>query len=127
MNLLQIVLKFGTKHFGGGKFDFRENKEITNENVEDMFLHKINPRQIVSRLDQKPFEFFKVNYEYTTVYGNRRQGTKYFVFNSYSPEIDMKKELEHYVKEFNKENPKRKLLNVKFLSSYPLGFVELNK
>lgn len=118
MNLLQIVLKFGQKHFC--------DKEITNENVEDIFSHKINPKQIVNRLDEKPFEFFKVDYAYTTQRGNQKQGTKYFVFNAYNPENDMEKELENYIKEFNKKNPKRQLLNVKFLGSRCLGYATLN-
>lgn len=118
MNLFQIVLKFGQKHF--------DDKEFKNENVEDIFLHKINPKQIANRLDEKPFEFFKVDYEYTTIRGNFKQGTKYFIFNSYNPQIDIKKDFENYIKEFNQENPKRQLLNVKFLGSRCLGYVTLN-
>ena len=118
MNLFQIVLKFGQKHFC--------DNEITNENVEDMFTHKINPKQIVNKLDEKPFEFFKVDYEYTTQRGNQKQGTKYFIFNTYNPEVNIEKEFETYIKEFNQENPKRQLLNVKFLRSHCLGYVTLN-
>ena len=117
IKLLDIVLKFGTKHF--------VDKDFSNETVAEMVLHKIHPKQIVLRIENNPFMFYKVEYEYTTIRGNKKQGIKYFVFNTYSPEKNMKKELEKHIDEFNKKNIERQLLNVKFLKSKCLGYAEI--
>lgn len=114
MKLLEVILTYGKKYF--------VDKNFKNDNVLDMFLHKIHPRQIVLRLDKEPFMFFEIKYQYTTARGNKKDGVKYFVFNTYSPQVDTKTELDKWVEEFNKENPGRKLLNVKFLGSKCLGY-----
>ncbi len=117
MKLLEMILTYGKKTFIGKKFK--------NDNALEMFLHKIHPKQIVLRLDNEPFMFFEIKYQYTTARGNKKMGVKYFVFNTYSPEVDTKTELNKWVEEFNKENPSRKLLNVKFLESCCLGYAVL--
>lgn len=116
--LLKTILECGTKNF--------VNKDINNDTAEEMFLHKIHPKQIVLDLFDVHFTFFQVKYQYTTIRGNQKEGLKYFILNTYSPQVDMKKELENYIKEFNKKNPQRQLLNVKFLESKCLGYVSLN-
>lgn len=117
MNMFKTILKFGEKHFGACK-------DFTNENVEDMFLHQIHPKQIVTFFNADPFMFYETEYEYTTIRGNHKNAKKYFIFNTCSPEIDIKEKLFDYVKTFNKENPKRQLLNVKFLRSRCLGYIK---
>lgn len=117
MNLLSFVLKYGKKNF--------IDKEFTNEIVLEKFTYKIHPKQIICRFDEKPFMFYIIKYEYTTMRGNKKNGIKYFIFNTYSPEKDMQQELNIWVKEFNIENPNRQLLNVKFLESRCLGYVAL--
>jgi len=112
-----MVLKYGQKHF--------IDKQFKDDNALDMFLHRIHPKQIIMRLDDKPFMFYEVEYGYTTERDNKRKGVKYFIFNTYSPQIDMRSELEKWIEEFNKENPNRQLLNVKFLRSKCLGYTVL--
>lgn len=110
-DLLRLVLKIGSKHF-------------LDKNTEKI-LKEAHPLQFIPMLDTKPFMFYQAKYEYTTIRGNRKNGIKYFVFNSYSPEIDIPQKLEEWVKLFNKENPNRKLSNVKFLESQCLGYITL--
>ena len=117
MNLLSIILKYGEKKF--------IDKEFTNENAFDKFIHKIHPKQIICKFNETPFMFYSVEYEYTTIRGNRKKGIKYFIFNTYSPQKDMQKELNEWIKEFNDKNPSRQLLNVKFLNSCCLGYIAL--
>jgi hypothetical protein len=116
---LKTVLEEGQKHF--------VDKEFADNKALDMFLHKIHPKQIVLRFSDIPFMFHEVKYQYTTVRGNRKEGVKYFVFNTFSPEVDTKSELERWVVDFNKENPSRQLLNVKFLKSKCLGYSVLSE
>ena len=66
--------------------------------------------------------FYEIKYRYTTNKGNTREGVKYFIFNTFSPQMDTKSELEKWIIEFNKENPERQLSNVKFLESKCLGY-----
>lgn len=117
-SLLKTILECGEKNF--------VDKDINNDTAAEMFLHKIHPKQIVLNLFDIHFTFFQVKYQYTTVRGNQKEGLKYFILNTYSPQVDMKKELENYIKEFNKKNPQRQLLNVKFLESKCLGYVSLS-
>lgn len=141
VSLLKVLLSEGKKYFFDGeslgskylnrKTDTKENKKncsediFTNDNVYQKFINEIHPKQIVFRLDEKPFMFYEIKYQYTTTRGNNREGTKYFIFNTYSPQINTKEELIKWIEEFNKENPNRKLLNVKFLKSKCLGYVIL--
>ncbi|URZ06448.1 hypothetical protein [Clostridium felsineum] len=117
-SLLKTILEYGEKNF--------VDKDINNDTAAEMFLHNIHPKQIVLDMFDIPFMFYEVSYEYTTARGNYKQGKKYFVLNTYSPQENMKKELENYIKEFNKKNPQRQLLNVKFLESKCLGYVSLS-
>lgn len=114
MKLLETILTYGKKRF--------VDKNFKDDNALDMFLHRIHPKQIVCRFDNKPFMFFEAKYQYTTARGNKKEGIKYFVFNTFNPQIDIKTEFYKWVEEFNKENPSRKLLNVKFLESRCLGY-----
>jgi hypothetical protein len=88
-------------------------------------LINIHPKQIVNRLGNITITMFEVKYQYTTVRGNKKEGSKTFMFNSPSPERDMNKELEYYILDYNKENPNRELSNVKFLESNCLGYVNV--
>lgn len=117
-NLLKVVLEYGNKYFC--------DKKINNDTAAEMFLNKIHPKQIILDMFDIPFTFFEVKYQYTTVRGNQKEGLKYFILNTYSPQVDMKEELENYIKEFNKKNPQRQLLNVKLLESKCLGYVSLS-
>lgn len=81
----------------------------------------IHPKQIVSNLSLK-VTAYEVNYQYTTNRGNRRSGTKYFLYQTLNPEIDMKSELDKWISKYNKDNKHRQLLNVKFLNSKCLGY-----
>lgn len=51
-------------------------KDYTNDNVEQKFLHEINPKQIVSRFSKIPFMFYEVRYKYTTMRGNKKEGIR---------------------------------------------------
>lgn len=88
-------------------------------------LVNIHPKQMVNRIGNIFITMFEVKYQYTTVRGNKKEGSKTFMFNSPSPERDMSKELEYYILDYNKENPSRELSNVKFLESNCLGYVEV--
>ena len=88
-------------------------------------LANIHPKQIVNRIGDIIITMFEVKYQYTTVRGNKKEGSKTFMFNSPSPERDMSNELEYYILDYNKENPSRELSNVKFLESICLGYVKV--
>lgn len=142
MSLLKFLLSEGEKYFFGNEIlgsKYLKKKDnvstnvvenisddtITNDNAYEIFINKIHPKQIIFRLDEKPFMFYKIQYQYTTIRGNEKKGIKYFVFNTYSPQINTKEELNKWVEEFNKENPNRNLLNVKFLKSECLGYIKI--
>ncbi|MBS4893809.1 MAG: hypothetical protein KHZ90_08540 [Veillonella parvula] len=97
---------------------------IIKNNYKDELLNA-HPKQIVNKIDNIPLMIYKVNYSYTTVRGNKKEGVKYFIYNTFNPQINMEEELNSYIKEFNKENPNRNLLNVKFLNSQCLGYMTL--
>lgn len=84
----------------------------------------IHPKQIISNLTLK-VTVYKVNYEYTTLRGNKRKGLKYFIFQTLNPELNMKSELLKWVNKYNNENKHRQLLNVKILNSECLGYTIL--
>lgn len=96
-----------------------EDQESLNVSFKD-----IHPKQIVSSISLK-VTVYKVDYEYTTNRGNRKDGCKYFILQTLNPEVDMKYELSKWVKRYNIENKNRQLLNVKFLNSKCLGFTIL--
>ena len=94
-------------------------------NIKINDINNINPKQFVNCIDSIPIICYEVNYLYTTVRGNKKNGNKYFLFNSFNPQINMKEKLDKYIEDFNKEHPNRKLLNVKFLNSKCLGYMTL--
>lgn len=96
-----------------------ENHKFKKGVVEKM--NSLNPMQIVNKVEI-PIMIYEVKYEYTTVRGNKKQGTKYFICNTYNPQLNMKNELDNYIRQFNIDNPKRQLSNVKFLESSCLGY-----
>lgn len=97
--------------------------DFSKDNFAHTFAHKIHPKQVVNKVGDIPITFYEVEYEYTTVRGNRRTGVKYFMYNTFSPEVNMERSLKEWVENFNEEYPERKLLNVKFLKSKCLGYV----
>ena len=70
MKLIEAILTYGKKIF--------IDKNFKNNNSLDMFLHKIYPKQIITRFDNKPFMFFGIKYRYTTVKGRDLIHQKYF-------------------------------------------------
>jgi hypothetical protein len=98
--------------------------KFSDKKMKDKLVN-IHPKQVVNRIGNIFITMFEVKYQYTTVRGNKKEGSKTFMFNSPSPERDMNKELEYYILDYNKENPSRELLNVKFLESSCLGYVEV--
>lgn len=94
---------------------------LENQETLGVSFKNIHPKQVISKISLK-VTVYEVKYEYTTGRGNRRKGVKYFLFQTLSPEIDMKYELYKWIKEYNMQNKHRKLLNVKFLNSKCLGY-----
>lgn len=94
-------------------------------NIKLSSINNINPKQFVNCINNIPIICYEVNYKYTTVRGNKKNGNKYFLFNSFNPQINMEEKLNEYIEDFNKEHPSRKLLNVKFLNSKCLGYMTL--
>jgi len=88
-------------------------------------LVAINPRQVVNTIGDITITIYEVKYQYTTVRNNRKNGTKYFIMNSCSPEQNMEKQLELYIQNYNKDNPSRLLSNVKFLEGKCLDLIRL--
>lgn len=99
-----------------------ENSEQCNIDLNK--FEDINPRQIVNNSNLSVV-LYRVDYSYTTIRGNPKQGEKYFMLNGINPQMDMRKELDRYINDFNVKNPNRKLLNVKFLNSECLGYLVL--
>ncbi len=99
------------------------NAKVINIKEKEILLD-INPKQVINNTNLSVV-LYKVNYSYTTIRGNKKQGEKYFVLNGISPQMDMRKELDRYINDFNSKNPNRKLSNVKFLDSKCLGYLML--
>ncbi|EQC1535488.1 hypothetical protein [Clostridium botulinum] len=88
-------------------------------------LNKIHPKQIINKVDSFSITLHEANYEYTTVRGNKKQGTKYFLLNTLNPQANIEKELNGWVNNYNIENKHRQISNVKFLDSQCLGFINI--
>lgn len=97
----------------------------TDNNIRLDDVNNIHEKQFINKINNIPIVCYKVEYEYTTVRNNKKNGIKYFLFNSFSPEINMENQLEEYISKFNEDHPNRKLLNVKFLNSECLGYMTL--
>ena len=97
---------------------------FTDDKVREDLI-KIHPKQIINRIDNINIMLYEVKYQYTTVRNNRKEGVKIFMLNTSSPEKDMKPELEMYIRDYNKENTSRQLLNVKFLESKCLDLIRI--
>ena len=97
----------------------------SSNNIKLKHIENINPKQVVNCIGNIPIICYEVKYQYTTVRNNKKEGKKYFLFNSFNPQIDMNKELDKYIEDFNEKHPNRKLLNVKFLDSQCLGYMTL--
>lgn len=70
--------------------------------------------------------FSKIDYKYNTMKNNIRESSKILIYTgNLNPEKDMKQELMNWINQFNKENPKKSLLNVKILKSENLGYIKL--
>lgn len=102
---------------------FIKNGHIINQKDKELLLN-LNPKQMISNTGID-ITIFEVEYDYTTVRGNRKNGKKYFVKSGLNPERDMVSDFNFYINKFNENNQERKLLNVKFLNSRCLGYMSL--
>lgn len=102
---------------------FLEKGHLANNNDREI-LQKINPKQIVDNSNIS-ISVFEVKYSYTTVRGNKKERVKIFIKDGLNPERDMMTDFNFYINNFNKNNPYRKLSNVKFLDSKCLGYMSL--
>ncbi|WP_283697666.1 hypothetical protein [Clostridium perfringens] len=88
MNIIKLFLKYCNLN------------KIKNNCLDELL--NAHPKQIINRINSIPLMIYKVSYSYTTVRGNKKEGIKYFIYNSFNPEIDMQKELNIYIEQFNK-------------------------
>lgn len=98
----------------------RFSDDIVKEN-----LIKLNPKQIINNMCDSIVSIYEVEYQYTTVRNNRKDGVKNFLVSTSSPEMNMTRDFNEYIKKYNIENPNRQLSNVKILGSQCLGFVRI--
>lgn len=98
--------------------------KFSNDKIKESLI-KTHPKQIINKVGDVGIAIYKVKYQYTTIRNNRKEGVKLFMLNTFSPEKDMKSELDEYIKDYNKENPSRQLLNVKFLESECLDLIRI--
>lgn len=101
------------------KFIGKENIRWVTPTIKDFksFISSINPMQLIFHNCNINLMIFKVSYKYTTVRGNKKDGTKFFVVNTCNPEFNTKNLFYSWIDEFNKNNNNRSLSNVKFLDS----------
>lgn len=86
-------------------------------------LNKIHPKQIINKVGSVQVSLFEIKYSYKTSRGNEKQGTKYLVNNTVSPQLDYNNELNEWVEQYNSENKHRQISNVKFLGGQCLGYI----
>ena len=118
MNLLNLIL------------ENLDNQELKQE------LKNIHPMQLICN-EEVTFEVYKITYEYDTTRGNHRDNAEKTMvkekpINKNSKRVsdesmklfkenNVKQDFINYIKNFNNENPKRALFNVKILSVVSLG------
>lgn len=92
--------------------------------IEDT-LNTVHPKQIINKVGNISLTLYKVIYEYVTNRGNLKKKEKYFVLNTLSPEVDMQKELDKWIEEYNAENRHRQISKGKVLDSQCLGYINI--
>lgn len=108
-------------------------KLISNRyfSIEDFFKLNLNRRQVVFCNEiswgcDLTLNFSKIDYKYSTPNNNPKESSKILIYvGGINPQRDMEPELMNWINKFNKENPKKALLNVKILKSEDLGYITL--
>lgn len=88
-------------------------------------LNKAHPKQIINKVGDIHLTMYKVIYEHLTNRGNLKKKEKYFLLNTLSPEVDMQKELDKWIEEYNIENKHRQISKGKVLDSQCLGYINI--
>lgn len=124
--LLQWVCEFNKRN---------PHRQLSNANIissryftdiDEFLALNLNPKQVVVCSLKLNLTFIKMKYKYTTINMNRKESSKIFIyFGSLNPERDMKPYLFDWIEQSNQQNPKKSLLNVKFLKSDNLGYISL--
>lgn len=92
----------------------------------EKLLNSLNPMQVINDLnDDVHITIHRINYSYTTIRGNKKNGVKYLITNSLDPQINLKEKLDIWVKDFNKNKPYRAISNVKFLDGSCIGLISI--
>lgn len=134
--LLELALLYGEKNFdmslsfmsGLKKKNSPSNvedRDFSNEKLEETLKHKFHPKQVVFCNDADLY-FCEIEYSYTTNRNNDRVNKKVFVFNECGlSKIDLQKDLlDKWISDFNRKNPLRQLSNVKLINSRYFSGVE---
>lgn len=94
-----------------------------NLKVIENTLNKVHPKQIINKVGSIQVSLFEIKYTYKTARGNKKEGVKYLINDTVSPELDYSKELNEWVEQYNSENEHRQISNVKFLGGQCLGYI----